>query len=591
MSAVTASPRAAWLSERLLLVTGTEAEVALGTPAGSSLALSMERFDAAEAAVAICRVPAGVPAGAAADVAIEVGDARISLNGGGPGGSAADLTTILRTRLAGLDAQTREELLRFIVGVAGKELHGPGGLKLAKRLALIRDVLRERLPYCTVREDEPLGLHVDEVHALDEQTYWFKGWVWDADAPLASLTLVSPEGFSVDVLEQAFRYRRRDIEKLYPHSDGYRPESGFLCCVHIDVPSRLPSGWIVQVRNVLGAGVEIDAPAVSRGLMGARDSIVRDFGAVEQCRQELIADHMRPALETLQRRIEQTATVERVEQFGTPPSDPDVSIVVPIYRPADALEQQLAHFGRDPEVAAADVVYVVDSQDVAKGLITKAAELQWLYGVPFRLVVLDERGGRIAKMCAGASLALAPDLVFLGPDVIPDAPGWLGAMLDFKAEQEGAGAVGPMLLYEDGSVQHAGITFDHASPQEVHLLERPDQQLWEPRYAFKGLPQTFPGVAEPRPVPALSSACLLVDRELFKSVGALRKLFLEEDFEAVDLCMRLSDAGYTNWYFPAARLRHLEGRSSPGVSLAATQYDVMLHSQLWGERMAPLAGG
>ncbi len=449
-------------------------EVANG--AGPSHALDAERFEAGEATVTIFRVPAALASETAGELAIEAGGESVSLRGGGASGSAADLSTILRNRLAGLDAKTREALLRFIVRVAGPELHGPGGLKLAKRLALIRDVLRERLPYCTVREDEPLGLHVDEIHALDEQTFWLKGWVWDADAPLATLTFMSPEGWSADVLEHAFRYRRRDIEQLYPDSNGHRPESGFLACVHLDVPSRLPSGWILQVRNALGDGVEIEAPAVSRNLLGARESIVRDFGSVEQGRERLMADQVRPALDCLQRRVAKAASVERVEQFGTPPADPHVSLVVPVYRPADALEQQLVHFGRDPEIAAADVIYVVDSPDVAEWLVPKAAELQWLYGVPFRLVVLDERGGRIAKMCAGASLASAPDLLFISPDVIPDAPGWLGAMLDFKAGKKGVGAVGPMLLLEDGSVQHAGIAFDHASPQELRMLERPGSQ-------------------------------------------------------------------------------------------------------------------
>ena len=136
---------------------------------------------------------------------------------------------------------------------------------LGKRLALIRDVLRERLPYCTVREEEPLGLHVDEIHALDDRIFWLKGWLWDVDTPLESLTFMSPEGCSVEVLDSAFRYRRRDIEELYADTNGHRPDSGFLACVRLDVPSRLSSGWIAQLRNVLGMGVEVKGPAVSRG--------------------------------------------------------------------------------------------------------------------------------------------------------------------------------------------------------------------------------------------------------------------------------------------------------------------------------------
>jgi O-antigen biosynthesis protein len=189
----------------------------------------------------------------------------------------------------------------------------------------------------------------------------------------------------------------------------------------------------------------------------------------------------------------------------------------------------------------------------------------------------------------GASLAIAPNVLFMSPDVIPDSPGWLGTLLAFKADTPDAGALAPMLLYEDGSVQHAGIDFDRASAQELRLLDRPEHDLWEPRYVFKGLPQSVAGVAEARSVPAVSNACMLVERELFERVGGFRNLFLGEDFEAADLCLRLSEAGRTNWYVPGAVLHHLEGRSRPDASPYATQHDVIVQSQIWGERIGALA--
>ena len=61
-------------------------------------------------------------------------------------------------------------------------------------------------------------------------------------------------------------------------------------------------------------------------------------------------------------------------------------------------------------------------------------------------------------------------MLFLSPDVIADAPGWLGTLLAFKADNTDAGAVGPKLVYEDGSIQHAGMYFDRVSPQELRSV-------------------------------------------------------------------------------------------------------------------------
>ncbi len=593
-------PRVAWLSERLVLLAGgpdAEGTAALVAGSGASVPLDLERFDvsaadgAGPATVSICRLPATFARQGSGDLAIEADGERLALHRGGPSASPADLTTILRLQLAGLDEATRDRLLRFIVSAAGEDLYRPGGMLLAQKLTLIRDVLRERLPYCTVREDQPLGLHVDEIHALDERTFWLKGWVWDVDAPLATLTFLSPEGCSVEVLDAAFRYRRRDIEELYGVTNGHRPDSGFLACVRLEVPSRLPDGWIAQLRNVLGMGVEVDGPPATRDPNGARETIIRDFGDVKQARERLVIDHAQPAIATLQERIAEGATVERVEQYGAPPVDPDVSVVISLSVSFDAIEQQLTSLWRDPDVAGADVIYVIDSRDAMQWLVPKAAELHWLYGIPFRLVSLAQRAGIATMANVGASLANAPNVLFLSPDVIPDSPGWLGALLAFKADTPDAGALAPMLLYEDGSIQHAGIHFDRASPQELRLQDRPEHELWEPRYDFKGMPPGFAGVAEARSVPAVSSACLLVERELFDQVGGFRNLFLRDDFEATDLCLRLSEAGRTNWFVPGAVLHHLEGRTRSEASRSATQYDVIVQSQMWGERIGALAAG
>jgi hypothetical protein len=539
--------------------------------------------------VSICRLPAAISLRPSADFVIEHGGERLRLGVEGTLPAGNELQSILRSELAGLDAPTREELLRFIATSVGEDLYQPGGLMLAKKMALIRDVLRERLPVCIIGEDEPLGLHVDEIHALDDRIFWLKGWLWDVDTPPKTLTFISPEGCSIEILTSAFRYRRPDIEKIYTNTHGQRPDSGFLACVCLDVPSRLSTGWVAQLRNALGAGVEVNGPPVNRGLAGSRNAILRDLDNLGQACDQLVADHVRPAITCLQRRIADTTRVERDEWYGTPPVEPDVSIVIPLGSREDALEKQLIRFGRDSEIALVEIIYLVGSVHISRDLISKAAELEWLYGVPFRLVSLSQKDRATAKMNVGASLATSPNLLFMSPDVLPNSPGWLGTMLAFQADRADVGAVGPKLMYEDGSVQHAGVYFDRVSRQELSSLESPERGLWELRYRFKGMPEAFEAVSEACPVPAVSSAALLIERDQFEQAGGFQNMFLDSDYEAADLCLRLGEAGRTNWYLPDAKLHHLEGRSKSEVSVSPSCYDVMVHSQLWGERIESLA--
>src|SRR4051812_48500597 len=63
------------------------------------------------------------------------------------------------------------------------------------------------------------------------------------------------------------------------------------------------------------------------------------------------------------------------ESFGTVPTVPDISIVVPLYRRIDLLEHQLAQFANDDELQDAELMYVLDSPELADELWVAATEL------------------------------------------------------------------------------------------------------------------------------------------------------------------------------------------------------------------------
>src|SRR5439155_9868397 len=213
--------------------------------------------------------------------------------------------------------------------------------------------------------------------------------------------------------------------------------------------------------------------------------------------------------------------IDVVDQYGTPPKRPDVSIIVPLFQRVEFLEQQLAQFVHDPEIAASDLVYVLDSPEDGEYLRRFAHHLYRLYGVPFRLAVLTRNGGYAAVNNLGASLARGRLLVLLNSDVIPDTPGWVGQMVEFYDSTPVIGALGPKLLYEDDSIQHAGIYFDR--PAGGHI--------WSNEHFFKGLHRDLPAANVARPVPAVTGACLMISMKLFGELGGLRSLYVQGDYE------------------------------------------------------------
>jgi GT2 family glycosyltransferase len=191
-------------------------------------------------------------------------------------------------------------------------------------------------------------------------------------------------------------------------------------------------------------------------------------------------------------------------------------------------------------------------------------------------VTLKRNAGYSAANNVGVSLARGRLLLLLNSDVLPDQPGWLGVMAAFYDVTPGIGALGPKLLYEDDSLQHAGMYFSLLASAGV----------WENRHYFKGLHRSLAAANVPRPVPAVTGACLMIDSALYKEVGGLRGTYVQGDHEDSDLCLRLIEAGYENWYLPTAELYHLEGQSYPGALRQLTsQYNAWLHTQLWNEHI------
>ncbi|MGH7564072.1 MAG: glycosyltransferase family 2 protein [Gemmatimonadota bacterium] len=496
-----------------------------------------------------------------------------------------DLRTALRAGLASLDAGTRARVQRFVSTARAEQNLDMGGMEFHRSMHMLREGLRERLPLATVSREAPRSLSVEAVVAVNHQAFYVQGWVRDHEAPITRLTAVSPEGERVDLQNRLFAYGRRDVEKFYGLSAWGLTRPGFISFFELEGSSRLQDGWIFEIENAEGAEAEVQAPLAIQDLVDGRTRILKGLPLDALPSDELMERHVHPAIERLQARAAELVEIAEIIEYGRIPTNPEAAVIVPLYRRIDFLEHQLAQFVHDPELREVELVYVLDSPELALQLKQSSVQLHRLYGIPFRVVVLERNSGFAAANNCGAMVSTAPLLLFLNSDILPDRPGWLKAMVDFYRSRTGVGALGPKLLYEDDSLQHAGMYF--LRPDDTALAG-----LWANMHYFKGLHRNLPAANVTRPVPALTGACLMVARDLYNTIGGFQNIYVQGDHEDSDLCLRLIEMGLENWYLPDVEMYHLEAQSYPSEMRGrAALYNRWIHTRLWGERILRVMQG
>ena len=168
-----------------------------------------------------------------------------------------------------------------------------------------------------------------------------------------------------------------------------------------------------------------------------------------------------------------------------------------------------------------------------------------LFGSRFTRIRFEENRNFGPACNAGASVASAPLLFFLNNDTLL-TPGWAPPLLDALAGDSSLGAVGPLLLYEDGTVQHVGVFF---APLSIGHL-------------YQGFPGDHPVTARPRQCQALTAAALMLSKEDFIGLGGFYEEY-RNCFEDVDLCLRLGKLRKKLLCVTSSRIIHLESQT-PG---------------------------
>ncbi len=266
-------------------------------------------------------------------------------------------------------------------------------------------------------------------------------------------------------------------------------------------------------------------------------------------------------------------TVERGDLPGTwrhrwcLPAKSRISIIIPARDRADYLERCIDSLFANPPSCDFEVI-VADNDSRQAAARKYLADLE----KTGRARIHSSPGPfNYSGICNGAAAVAAGNLLlFLNNDTEITRPGSLDALAE-EASRPSAGPVGALLLYPDGSVQHAGIVIGMGG---------------EAGHLFKGMSREgvehFPSPLLPRDVSAVTGACLMIRRDRFFSLGGFNENDLPVAFNDVDLCLRARQEGYTVRYTPYAAVIHHESVSRPNE---VEPREILWMERRWGRRL------
>lgn len=183
-------------------------------------------------------------------------------------------------------------------------------------------------------------------------------------------------------------------------------------------------------------------------------------------------------------------------------------------------------------------VIIVTTLRVATAIVDSSPDLPFVH-VPF-----EERFNFSKKCNRGAAAATGDIFVFFNDDVRVETREWLvelGGVLGLP----GVGAAGPLLVYKDGTIQHAGMAvgvrgllgtaFHRYLPEDASMLNL---------------------ASSLREVSVICGAVLSISRNTFEALKGFDEIRYPIAHSDTDLCLRLRRSGMSCVYTPHARLQH-----------------------------------
>ena len=486
----------------------------------------------------------------------------------------SDSKAELFAHLGRMDAGSAMVFIERLRSVSGRL---PGMESLRNLLEVSHDRMAERLPgsiHFASRQSR-IWLHIDKAILVADKGIFLSGWFFAENGRFATLSCHCGDAtFAVN--KNWVRHARPDVTNFL-EAEGIIAsdhEHGFTCYVATRNDDR--PYWLSVVseageeRRMHAQRTEHPQSTLEtvRSLLGTFHCDDREF-------RTLIDRQIGPAVKAVWDSRKKPAPRKLLQRFGKEATMPEVSIIVPLYGRWDFAELQMSQFANDPSFRNIDLIYVVDDPSIYDQFRNAAPNLFGVYRIPFTLAFPGTNLGFAGANNFGAKCARGRLLLLLNSDVLPKSAGWIPAMQQIYGTLETPGVLGVKLVYEDGTLQHAGIEFRRHAPWGG---------LWINDHPKKGL--SAKDLKGTREVEAVTAACALIEAGLFRKFNGFSENYIIGDFEDSDLCLTARRAGYRNYVALDIELYHLERQSQNQTGDSVwrsnlTAYNCWLHNKRW----------
>lgn len=227
--------------------------------------------------------------------------------------------------------------------------------------------------------------------------------------------------------------------------------------------------------------------------------------------------------------------------------EPMVSVIIPTKDHVDLLDNAVTSILERTDYSDYEIIILNNNSEEQETFdyfekITEMYDRVKVYeaGFPFNWSKLNN---------FGISKAKGDIFIFLNNDVEVIAKKWMRRLVE-KTVQENIGVVGGLLLYEDGTIQHAGVVAGMGGwGEHVFRGAKP---------VHYGSPFLSPMVT--RNVTAVTGACMAISRETIDRIGGFDENFIICGSD-IEICVRAIRHGYRNVYDPYVQLYHLESKT------------------------------
>jgi hypothetical protein len=140
-------------------------------------------------------------------------------------------------------------------------------------------------------------------------------------------------------------------------------------------------------------------------------------------------------------------------------------------------------------------------------------------------------------------------IILLNNDIEIISSDWIESMLE-HSQRDDVGCVGAKLYYPNNTIQHAGI-----------IVGLGGVAGHSHKYYDKNYSGYFNRLNIIQNVSAVTGACLMVKKSIYREIDGLNEKNLSIAFNDVDFCLRVQEKGYRNIFTPYCEAYHYESIS------------------------------